>query len=104
MSQWAVVIAILAAVGTIGLPMLLAQASRSGRMARWDQRLGAPLNPRQQRIAWRIQVGTRSFLAAAALWLALLAFAQHRWVIAWFAVGFFAFNLGLLAVLARARP
>jgi hypothetical protein len=28
------VIAILAAVSTIGLPMLLAQASRSGRMAR----------------------------------------------------------------------
>ena len=73
-------------------------------MARWDQRLGAPLNPRQQRIAWRIQVGIRSFLAAATLGLVPLSAVQHDWFVTWFAAGFFVFNLALLALLARARP
>jgi hypothetical protein len=40
MSRWGIVTVSLAALVFLTLPLLMAQASRSGRMARWDERVG----------------------------------------------------------------
>jgi hypothetical protein len=105
MSRWAVVIAGLVVVGFLSLPLLLGRPSRSGRMARWDARAGSGrLSVRQQRIAWRLSLGFRSFMTAVLLWLLLLSLARHQLVNALLAAAFLALQVGLLVLMVRVRP
>jgi hypothetical protein len=104
MSRWAVVLAGLATVVFLSLPLMLGQASRSGRMARWDAREASGLSDRQQRIAWRLRLGLRIFVTAAFLGLMLLFLARRQFVNALLAAAFLAFQLGLLVMAVRVRP
>jgi len=105
MSRWAVVIAGLVAVVFLSLPLMLGQASRSGRMARWDAREEAgSLSERQQRIAWRLRLGLRVFVTAAFLGLMLFFLVRRQFVNALLAAAFLAFQVGLLVMTVRVRP
>lgn len=103
MGRWAVVIAGLVAVGVFGLPLLLAQASRSGRMARWDERMDRPPSARQVRLAWRLRLGVRLFFVAVFVWLLLRCLVRHEVVNALLAAAFLAFQVGLLVWHVRLR-
>jgi hypothetical protein len=105
MSRWAVVMAGVVAAGFFSLPLLLGRASRSGRMARWDTRIGAgTLSDRQQRIAWRVRLGLRLFMTAVCLWALLLSLVQHQPITALLFAAFFAFQVWLLVIMVRLRP
>jgi hypothetical protein len=104
MSPWAVAIAGLAAVVFLSLPLMLGQASRSGRMAQWDAREASGLSDRQQRIAWRLRLGTRLFITAAFLGVMFLFLARREFVNALIVAAFLAFQVWLLVVMLRVRP
>jgi hypothetical protein len=105
MSRWAVVITGLVAVGFFSLPLLLGRASRSGRIARWDARIGAgDLSDRQRRIAWRVRLGLRIFATALCLWVLLLSLVRHQPVTALLFAAFSVFQVWLLVITVRLRP
>jgi hypothetical protein len=103
MSRWAVVAAGLVAVGFLSLPLLLVQASRSGRMARWDDlERQSRWAQEHQRTIWALRFAPRVFITATFLCVTVLFVLRHEFVNALIAAIFLAFEIGILALLVRA--
>ena len=77
MSAWGIVTVSLVALVLLTLPLLMAQASRSGRMARWDARVRRWYERSDRRAAkgwtppwwYPLMVGSTFVLGALVVWL-----------------------------------